>query len=122
MAYYAARDQKAPIEAYVVLSSAYYYIDQGPDDQPLCDRAIHYADEGLDIYELTRMDDPTILQNLLKVYVLCRDYALTPPSTPVVFPRGYEEPDVIVQRAGNQVTVEDAPDGGSTDAQDSSDQ
>lgn len=115
VAYYAAQDQKAPIEAYVVLSSAYYYIDQGPDDQPLCDRAIHYADEGLDIYELTRMDDPIILQNLLKVFVLCRDYALTPPSTPVQFPRGYEEPDVIVQRAGNQVTVEDAPDDGSED-------
>jgi hypothetical protein len=52
------------------------------------------------MYEDQRMDNPTVLKNILSVYVLCRDYANTPPSQPVVFPVGYAEPDVIVQRPG----------------------
>ena len=105
VAFYESKGEDPPIEAYLVLASDYYYIDRSPDDNPLCDRALHYADAALDLYELRRYDDDVMLNNILSVYVLCRDYALTPPTNPVQFPRGYTEPNVIVERAGANTTV-----------------
>jgi len=116
VAFYKNQGEDAPIEAYLVLASDYYYIDRSPDDQPLCDRALQYADSALDLYELRRYDDEVMLNNILSVYVLCRDYALTPPSEPVQFPRGYAEPNVIVERPGAEATVATpTPDGSTPD-------
>ena len=37
---------------------------------------------------------------ILKVFVLCRDYANTPPTIRFEFPERYEEPDVVLQLPG----------------------
>ncbi len=95
-----AHNADVPIEAYYVTAAAYYYIDHDSNGRPLCDLAIPRAHLALNMYEDQRMDNPTVLKNILSVYVLCRDYANTPPTQPVVFPVGFAEPDVIVQRPG----------------------
>jgi tetratricopeptide (TPR) repeat protein len=82
-----------PIEAYYVSASAYYYLDK-------CDRAMPRAEQALELYESRRLEDPNALNNILSVYVLCRDYAITPPSQPVAFPDRYPEPDVRVEAPG----------------------
>lgn len=79
-----------PIEAYYVSASAYYYLD-------LCDRAMPRAEQALDLFEHRRLEDQNALNNILRVYVLCRDYAITPPSQPVIFPDRYPEPEVLIE-------------------------
>lgn len=82
-------DEAVPIEAYYVSALAYYYLD-------LCNRAVPRAFDGLALYEENRMEEESILNNILGTFVLCRDYANTPYA--VTFPEIYEEPNVIVER------------------------
>ncbi len=95
-----AHNVEVPIDAYFVSAAGYYYLDHSADGAPLCNRAIPYAEEALDIYERKRIEDPGNLLSILSVFVLCRDYALTPPTISFQFPVGYEEPNVLVQRPG----------------------
>ncbi|HOA24977.1 MAG: tetratricopeptide repeat protein [Aggregatilineales bacterium] len=93
-------DVELPIEVYYISAADFYYLDRTADDEPLCNMAVPRAFEALDIYEDTRMDDPNALDNILKVFVLCRDYANTPPTIRFEFPERYEEPDVVLQLPG----------------------
>ncbi len=86
---------EAYLEAYYVTAADYYYLD-------LCDIAIPRAFDALDIYETARMDNPVALNNILSVIVLCRDYALTPPTVQFEFPSRYPEPDVFIERPGSE--------------------
>ncbi len=93
--------QPIPMEAYYVMASAYYYKDQ-------CRMAVPLAVEALDIYESREIEDPGAQATILRLFVLCRDYASSPETAYVHtgpgftngFPNGYEEPDVIIQRPG----------------------
>ncbi len=89
-----AHDVEVPLEAYLVTASDYYYLD-------LCDIAVPRAFQALDVYENRRLDEPVALTNILSVFVLCRDYANTPPTIAYEFPAGYEEPTVLLERNGN---------------------
>jgi len=97
-------DQPVPIEAYYVSSAAYYYMDN-------CDIAVPYSVTALGIYESQQINDPNALNNILSVFVLCRDYAISPylhtgRGFENGFPVAYEEPEVIVRRPGAQPTDE----------------
>jgi tetratricopeptide (TPR) repeat protein len=92
--------QTIPLEAYYALAAAYYYVDSDSEGRPLCDTAIPLVEKALDIYEAQRLEDPAALTNILRVYVLCRDYSNTPPTIAFSFPDGYEEPDVIIELPG----------------------
>jgi tetratricopeptide (TPR) repeat protein len=98
-----ANDVEVPLEAYLVTASDYYYLD-------FCDIAVPRAFEALDVYEDRRLDEPVALTNILSVFVLCRDYANTPPTIAYEFPAGYEEPDVYLERgdpnAGDETGAE----------------
>ena len=113
IAWNTANDVEVPLEAYLVTASDYYYLDK-------CDVAVPRAFEALEIYEDRRLDEPVALTNILSVFVLCRDYANTPPTISYEFPAGYEEPDVYLERGdpttGDETgeeddtsTVEEAP-------------
>lgn len=104
-----------PLEAYYVTASAYYYLDE-------CSIAIPRTLFALDLYEDGLLEDPNALKNILSIFVLCRDYAREPYLHTGVgfvngFPEGYEEPDVIVQRAGAGTAA-----GDDTGAEDSTDE
>jgi len=90
-----AADVTVPVEAYYVSASAYYYLDR-------CDEAMVRAANALELYESQRLEDPNALKNILSIYVLCRDYAATPPSVAVIFPAGYEEPTVTIELPGDE--------------------
>lgn len=87
------------LEAYYVTAADYYYLD-------LCDVAIPRAFEALEIYETARMENEVALNNILSVIVLCRDYALTPPTIAFEFPSRYPEPDVFIERPGAETSDE----------------
>jgi tetratricopeptide (TPR) repeat protein len=92
--------QPIPIEAYYTLAAAYYYVDSDSEGRPLCNTAIPMADKALEIYESRRLEDADALNNILRVYVLCRDYSNTPPTIAFSFPDGYEEPEVLIELPG----------------------
>lgn|SRR5574341_68332 len=101
--------EEVPIEAYYVTASAYYYLDicrNHPGDEwrtGAVDRAV----QSFDLYHERRMDDPVALTNILKVFVLCRDWATDPfihTGAGFVngFPEDYEEPCVYVAKPGEE--------------------
>ncbi len=94
IAWNTAHDVEVPLEAYLVTASDYYYLD-------LCDIAVPRAFQALDVYEDRRLDESVALTNILSVFVLCRDYANTPPTIAYEFPAGYEEPTVLLERGGD---------------------
>jgi tetratricopeptide (TPR) repeat protein len=94
-----ANDQTVPLEAYYVTAAGYYYLD-------LCAEAVPRSLEALDIYQRRRLEDPAALNNILSVFVLCRDYARDPyvytgAGFTNGFPDGYQEPDVLIERPGS---------------------
>lgn len=104
-----------PLEAYYVSATGYYYLDQAEDGTPLCNIAVPRALKALEIYERERVDDPNALDNILKVIVLCRDWANTPATIRFEFPDDYAEPDVYLERPGSESSDESPDDGVGTD-------
>lgn len=103
-------DVEISVEAYYVTATAYYYKDW-------CDLGVPRAVDALEIYQRNAMEDPAALNNILSIFVLCRDYAGEPylysgRGFENGFPVGYSEPDVIVTRpgAGTDETSEDTGD------------
>ncbi len=96
--------QEVPLEAYYVTAAAYYYLDicrDDPDDEWRTG-AIDRAVEAFNLYKSRRLDDAVALDNILKVFVLCRDYAGEPYTYKGAgfvngFPEGYEEPAVLLE-------------------------
>ncbi len=101
IAYAKANDEEVPIDTLYTSATDYYYLDRDSEGRPLCNIAIPRAFEALDVYEDERMEDVNALNNILSVIVLCRDFAATPPTVAFTFPEGYEEPDVVVRRGGD---------------------
>ncbi len=95
--------QPVPIESYYVMASAYYYRNQ-------CDMAVPLAVHAFRLYQQRELDDPGALDNILRLFVLCRDYTVKPEDAVIHqgvgftngFPDGYEEPDVIITRPGSE--------------------
>ncbi len=99
IAYGETHQTDIPLEAYYVTASAYFYLDQ-------CNIAIPRTIYALDLYEDGLLDDPDALRNILSIFVLCRDYAVTPYEWAEAgfengFPVGYEEPCVVLTRTGS---------------------
>ncbi len=111
IAYGEKTGEDIPLEAYYVSATGYYYLDHAEDGSPLCNIAVPRAMEALDTYERERIDDPNALDNILKVIVLCRDWANTPATIRFSFPADYAEPDVYLERPGSESSG-DATDGG----------
>jgi tetratricopeptide (TPR) repeat protein len=86
--------EDVPLEAYYVTGAAYFYLNQ-------CEYAVPRAFHALDLYEerFRNSPDPAALENILSIFVLCRDYA-NPPYT-LTFPEGYEEPEVLLELPGS---------------------
>jgi hypothetical protein len=78
-----------------VTGAGYFYLNQ-------CEYAVPRAFHALDLYEerYRNNPDPAALDNILKIFVLCRDYA-NPPYA-LTFPEGYEEPVVLLELPGSQ--------------------
>jgi tetratricopeptide (TPR) repeat protein len=100
--------QPVPIESYYVMASAYYYRNQ-------CEFAVPLTVHAFRIYQQRELDDPGALENILKLFVLCRDYTVEPgdavvhegPGFTSGFPDGYQEPEVIIERPGSGDEDED---------------
>ncbi len=102
-----ANNEVVPIEAYYVTAAAYYYLDICRDDpgDTWPTGAVDRALTAFNIYQDRRLDDEIALENILKVFVLCRyaqhPYIYTGPGfNENGFPIGYTEPDIEVQRPG----------------------
>lgn len=100
-----SEEVQAPMEAYYVTASAYYYLNE-------CQRAVPLAETALERWQATvRPDEPgdtAVLNSILSVFVLCRDYSASPyvsndPTFVNGFPPEYPEPNVIVQGPGGDV-------------------
>lgn len=100
-------DQEIPLEAYYVTASAYYYLDVCRPNEEWPEGAVDRALEAFEIYQERDMEDEAALTNILKVFVLCRDYAGEPyiytgSGFENGFPIGYDEPDVYLERPGTE--------------------
>jgi tetratricopeptide (TPR) repeat protein len=87
--------EDVPLEAYYVTGAAYFYLNQ-------CEYAVPRATHALELYEerYRNNPDPAALDNILKIFVLCRDHA-NPPYA-LTFPVGYEEPTVVLELPGSE--------------------
>jgi hypothetical protein len=108
--------QDVPLEAYYVTAAAYYYLDICRDDpnDEWSTGAVDRAVEAFNLYKAQRLDDAVALDNILKVFVLCRDYAGEPYTYKGAgfvdgFPEGYEEPTVLLELPGSGDEEESEP-------------
>lgn len=103
--------QELPIELYYVLGTAYYY-------KGMCHYTLPLARTAFEKYERDENPDVLAINNILKLFVLCRDYP-GGDGEPIIyegagfgedgFPDGYDEPSVLLETQG---TTTDDDEGG----------
>ena len=87
-------------------AAAYYYLDK-------CElAAAGHAQHALALYEEKNMEDQNALNNILAIFILCRDYAdhpyvISDPGFTNGYPDGYDVVDVIVKRPGSSSGSDD---------------
>ncbi|MGF1506152.1 MAG: tetratricopeptide repeat protein [Anaerolineae bacterium] len=112
IAYGEENDVEVPIETYYLTALAYYYLNECDRGVPLAEYAFNRLQD--DIASSNEPPDAstlTVQNNILSVFVLCRDFAGDPYTSTASgftngFPEGFTEPDVVIRRSDGSVVEE----------------